>query len=1363
MPNLSSSIGTTQPYIPAVNKSQLGRFAGLQMQFETLTALNAAVVLERSNIAVSSGLWSHHQIFTVSTESVQYGVYRVWDITGQHARTISLAPGKILVLQTDSNTLLTTTGVPNSNVGINGDVAADWTANLYYVKSSGVWGAGLSIGTSQGIQAQVDAIIADLATINRSPIALPDQATLPDTSLTASGNILANDSDANSGDTLEITEFLYRGVDKEVGSSFQTIYGNMFLQPTGDWIYTVGPGARALTTGQTATEVFEYTIGDGHGGIAKSTLTVIVQGTNNVPVATDDHNKAPINTTITGNVLTNDYDYESTPLSVIRFEVIGYGSFEAAGVVKTITGIGTFTVLSNGNYTFIPVADYVGPVPPIKYTLTDGVNNQISYLSLAIVPGIETTVPIVLYTGVSSGPLTGGEDNMGAYLQIFGKNFGNFSDLGTNTKVFIGGHEVAKYMVLSQSKVSAMLGIQRLIVQVGALGGATLGVPIDIQVRVNGVYSNASCTFTPNPGRMIYVSLSGDDSTAVPGDITKPFRHLQLPSRFAGGVYPILTAGDQVVVRGGDWSDLGFQTAWFRFRDASAQGSIPTGAPNTGWINFMAYPGEDVHYSTPVGGNKGGFQGPGMPFESTTGEYVGIFDFRMDVPGGSTGDAAPVNMQYTGGRWRIVNNDLGPWVAGASPVLNAAAITGKGREVFIYGNRLHHIEGTAELQNHGIYAGTATYDWDVGYNWIHDITGGSHIQFNDSDAGTGVLNTPEGLWMGFTLCRIHHNWLEQCHKYGIVFADLGYENSTTAGTLQAQIWNNVFIGSKLPPIRFYTHNLSTDVLIAFNTIYDGMTQNSGTGNGLIRNDGVIPAPNHKVRVYDNILAIGTHTIAQCEYFSSATTQVGGSTGFDFKRNLYFAGGQSPANTPSILGDTSPIEANPMFTNGSIYDLTLQAGSPAINAATQAMPAGFIVTDDFTCTATRQFGGAADIGAYEYPQTTPYLIANPVITGGTPQANVQLTTTNGTWGNTPTSPITRQWRVAGSPVGTGTTYTPTGSQVGLVLSCDYTAINGAGSSTVTLVIGTIALGAAAPVFTSDPAITGSAVIGQTLTASPASATGTIDSRSYQWRRGNSDISGQTSTTYVVTSLDVGNSLTVRETLNNSVNGNVSRISNALGPVSAPPADPVVVQFKSAPLVSNTIATVTLDNPVVQGNLILLVLGGWDNAPHNFAYGDNRGNPTTADWSYLTSQLNNNPNAQLYYARAKSSGTYTVGIQPYAIVTGAVTVIEVGPCDEFTTFDLMPQQSITLGTTSVTLTADQTTTKSNDLVVTYYVSNNNPTLTPTPGALLATPARPTSYFQTAVVVQKLSSIVTPSVTTTFSTASNVCATMVVIKGS
>ena len=187
--------------------------------------------------------------------------------------------------------------------------------------------------------------------------------------------------------------------------------------------------------------------------------------------------------------------------------------------------------------------------------------------------------PIVLYTDIASGPNSGGENNRGAYLSVFGKNFGP-TGLGTLVKVTIGGVEVADYRFLGVAK--GRPDIQQISVQIGALNSPTPGVALPVQVLVDGVGSNTDQTFTVNPGRMLFVdNVHGSDTSAVPGDIGHPYRHVQV-SDTTKAAYGAMQPGDIVVLRGTGtaWTDLGNDTYFTKFINKSA--SAPTGAPAPG-------------------------------------------------------------------------------------------------------------------------------------------------------------------------------------------------------------------------------------------------------------------------------------------------------------------------------------------------------------------------------------------------------------------------------------------------------------------------------------------------------------------------------------------------------------------------------------------------------------------------------------------------------------------------------------------------------------------------------------------------------------------------------------------------------------
>lgn len=94
---------------------------------------------------------------------------------------------------------------------------------------------------------------------------------------------------------------------------------------------------------------------------------------------------------------------------------------------------------------------------------------------------------------------------------------------------------------------------------------------------------------------------------------------------------------------------------------------------------------------------------------------------------------------------------------------------------------------------------------------------------------------------------------------------------------------------------------------------------------------------------------------------------------------------------------------------------------------------------------------------------------------------------------------------------------------------------------------------APVITGVPTISGTATVGNVLTASPASVTGTPSpTRTWQWRRDGVDIGGATASTYTLVAADYGVTITVRQT-----ETNVAGTANATSAGTAIPWAPAAL--------------------------------------------------------------------------------------------------------------------------------------------------------------------------------------------------------------
>src|SRR5438874_1715966 len=190
--------------------------------------------------------------------------------------------------------------------------------------------------------------------------------------------------------------------------------------------------------------------------------------------------------------------------------------------------------------------------------------------------------------------------------------------------------------------------------------------------------------------------------------------------------------------------------------------------------------------------------------------------------------------------------------------------------------------------------------------------------------------------------------------------------------------------------------------------------------------------------------------------------------------------------------------------------------------------------------------AAGLFAATAAAAPPANTAPPSITG-TPTVGQTLTASDGTWSNNPTS-FAYQWlrcngggnNCADVANGTQKTYTLVGADAGRTMRVRVTATNADGSSSAQSNQTTpvaAATSTAAPKNTAPPTISGTAKVGQQLSADPGSWSGNPTSFAYQWQRCDADVAicsnivGATSQTYGIPTGDLGYRLRVRVTARN----------------------------------------------------------------------------------------------------------------------------------------------------------------------------------------------------------------------------------------
>jgi hypothetical protein len=233
---------------------------------------------------------------------------------------------------------------------------------------------------------------------------------------------------------------------------------------------------------------------------------------------------------------------------------------------------------------------------------------------------------------------------------------------------------------------------------------------------------------------------------------------------------------------------------------------------------------------------------------------------------------------------------------------------------------------------------------------------------------------------------------------------------------------------------------------------------------------------------------------------------------------------------------------------------------------------------------------------------------------------------------------------------------------LTLASTAAFVVAAAAAAAMVTTGAEARSAATPSNTSPPTITGTAVSGETLTASEGSWTGTppLSPPAFQWLRCDAagdactDIAGQTGSTYVVVApADVGATLRVRETR-----------TNAEGSDSAQSAQTAVVTEQTAPV--NT-GEPLISGSAVEGSTLTTSDGTWTGTSLDYDYqwvrcGADGGLPdgsncptiagaTAASYTLTASDIGHRLRVQV--TASNDTGSATATANPTAVVQQSTT--------------------------------------------------------------------------------------------------------------
>ncbi len=317
--------------------------------------------------------------------------------------------------------------------------------------------------------------------------------------------------------------------------------------------------------------------------------------------------------------------------------------------------------------------------------------------------------PSIFFTDLVSGPNSGGQQNLGAFVTLVGRNFG--STRGSST-VTVGGGAVAAYPLWSPTKIIVQLGPK--------------AVTGPVVVKVAGATSN-SINFTVRTGRIFFVSTAGSDTAA--GTFSAPFATLRK-------AISTVAAGDVVYAMSGVQ-----QTSADAYNSALTLSKAGTSSLP---ITLAAYPNAKVTVGNASGATYGLRVKPG----TAAGNWVisGLL-LRGYVSGIEITNSS---------NWRVVGNDIYcPNGYGTGACLSAEASSG----LKVLGNVVHDAGSSTATDLkffQGVNVGTSN-SVDVGWNEIARVRGCRGIQFYSDTAKQYGLS-------------VHDNYIHDVRCDGINFS-----------------------------------------------------------------------------------------------------------------------------------------------------------------------------------------------------------------------------------------------------------------------------------------------------------------------------------------------------------------------------------------------------------------------------------------------------------------------------------------------------------------------------------------------------------------------------------------------------------------
>ena len=348
------------------------------------------------------------------------------DITDVHSASVALvASGDIGGLTASNATLLAylNTTVVSTNTASSGSVTYNWTPNnapFQYLQVGQTLTLTYTITVADGNGGTAaQTVTVNISGSNDGPVAVMDN-NASDVVIeagfgvvgdgVAAGNVLTNDTDADFGDTAAVAGVVAGAsagpIATGAGNVITGTYGTITIASNGSYTYTLNNAdadTQALDTGNTALDVFSYTVVDSQGATSTNTVTISVSGTNDAPViaaitqpiaVVEAVNASAQDLLVTGSFSVTDVDANdiltpSVAAPIVLLNGVAFGGAPAALLAALSITPGTANSSSGAaqtfNYTYDPAAanlDFlnVGETLTIRYPVTvgDGTTSSVS-------------------------------------------------------------------------------------------------------------------------------------------------------------------------------------------------------------------------------------------------------------------------------------------------------------------------------------------------------------------------------------------------------------------------------------------------------------------------------------------------------------------------------------------------------------------------------------------------------------------------------------------------------------------------------------------------------------------------------------------------------------------------------------------------------------------------------------------------------------------------------------------------------------------------------------------------------------------------------------------------------------------------